>query len=298
MHLPNKERLKPIAFCSFIFLGGLTIGAVAFHEKNDQTIIATYKGGVISSADLGDYLMSIDISERYSDDLIEDKLIALEADRLNIHISKEEKDAIYNSILSNFGGQTAFDDYLAYYKVNEENLINQSVNELILEKIILKTTSYSTKDLKTYFEANKDKFYKAKSYDFSEIVVSDKNSADDIYKRLDQGEKFEELAEKLSETDSSKNKGRVGTTPADKLSDLQEMQLASLENGSYSGVFEDKLGFTIVKLNKKTEAKEVSFKDVKEDVEDAFLSELVSQNHAKWFEDAKKRYAFKKNTSA
>lgn len=293
-NIPDNLPIKTIGICAVVFLGGVVLGTLSSRENPNQEnkTLVTYKDGEITSSELGNFMSSVDVSDKYLDDLIEDKIIELEADRLNVSITEDEKNSIVNKLIAGFGGEKAFNDYLSYYKISKESLLQQNTNEALLKKIILKDNDYSKKDLKKYFEKNVDKFIQNSQFDYSEIVVSDKGTAEEIYKRLELEENFGELAVTYSETDSAGNKGRIGFISEEELSDDKKVNLEKLEIGKYSKVFEDELGYTIVLLNGKKEATELKFDDVEDKVKEAYEENVISDNHKKWLSEAKKRYNF------
>lgn len=293
-NIPDNLPIKTIGICAVVFLGGVVLGTLSSGKNPNQEdkILVTYKDGEITSSELGNFMSSVDVSDKYLNDLIEDKIIELEADRLNVSVTEDEKNSITNKLIAGFGGEKAFNDYLSYYKISKENLLQQNINEVLLKKIILKDNDYSKKDLKKYFEKHVDKFIQNSQFDYSEIVVSDKGTAEEIYKRLELEENFGELASTYSETDSAGNKGRIGFVSEEELSEEEKTNLEKLDVGKYSKVFEDELGYTIVLLNGKKEAAELKFDDVEDRVKEAYEETVISDNHKKWLSEAKKRYAF------
>ena len=108
--IQHKTTLVPFG----LFLLGLLLGVVFFSAKDQSVTLVKYKGGEITNVDFANYILSSDSANKYANDLIEAKIIDLESDRLNISLSQKEKDAVLNSLVTSYGGESSFNEYLEY----------------------------------------------------------------------------------------------------------------------------------------------------------------------------------------
>jgi parvulin-like peptidyl-prolyl isomerase len=86
----------------------------------------------------------------------------------------------------------------------------QLMNQQLASKINITET-----DLQTYYAANKDKYVESAKAKISHILVSEKQQAVDLIKRIKDGEDFAELAKEFSEDENTKaNGGRIDSEVA------------------------------------------------------------------------------------
>lgn len=109
-----------------------------------------------------------------------------------------------------------------------------------------------------------------------ELTQEAKQKIDAIYKRLVDGESFEDLATKFSEDKSSaKQGGNLGEFGTGKMVETFENQVFSLDSGEYSQPFLTPYGYHIVKVNKRIPVE--TFEEAKPEI----LKRLASDGRAK-----------------
>ncbi|MGV3460555.1 MAG: peptidylprolyl isomerase [Flavobacterium sp.] len=138
---------------------------------------------------------------------------------------------------------------------------------------------------------------KSKSEQKGEVVNKAKNTIDDIYQKLKQGEDFAELAKQFSEDKSSaENGGKINKFGSGELSSDEFEQVAFSLNkpGDFSAPFETQFGWHIVKLIEKHGVKPKA--DVQADFENRVRRDDRSRKITESQNDKlKKKYAVKKD---
>lgn len=81
------------------------------------------------------------------------------------------------------------------------------------------------------------------------ILVQHQYEADDLLRKLSQGENFEKLAQEFSVCPSSKNGGDLGEFPKGRMIPAFEKALLSLKPGEISKVVRTQFGYHIIKEN-------------------------------------------------
>ena len=81
------------------------------------------------------------------------------------------------------------------------------------------------------------------------ILVQHKYEAEDLLRKLSQGESFEKLAQDFSICSSAKNGGDLGEFPKGKMIPAFEKALLGLKNGEISGIVRTQFGYHIIKEN-------------------------------------------------
>lgn len=87
-----------------------------------------------------------------------------------------------------------------------------------------------------------EKFYRA-----SHILLSDKEDAEYVLEKLNEGASFEELASEFSECESAERKGLLGKFPQGTMVPEFERALSKMKTGEISPPVRSKYGFHIIK---------------------------------------------------
>lgn len=131
----------------------------------------------------------------------------------------------------------------------------------------------------------------------AELLAKAKNTIDELYKKLQQGEDFETLAKQFSEDKASAPKGGLlNTFSAGQLSSevFEDVSFGLQNEGDYSKPFETEFGYHIVKLFKKIPMK--SFEEMKPEIENRIAKDDRSRLIVKSMNDhLKAKYPFKRN---
>jgi parvulin-like peptidyl-prolyl isomerase len=112
------------------------------------------------------------------------------------------------------------------------------------------TLQPSQEDIQKFFEENREQFAKPAKREIRQIVVSDKNTADEVYQRLKKGEIFALLAKKFSiDTGSAQRGGLIPAVKKGQLSKKLEEAVWKLEKGEFTKPVKTPYGFVIAYMN-------------------------------------------------
>jgi len=121
--------------------------------------------------------------------------------------------------------------------------------EEIKEKIRrMVTLEPSDDELKKEFEANKDQFDVPATRKIRQIVVAEEKIAQDLHKRLTQGEIFALLAGKYSIDGSATRNGLIAPVKRGQLSEALDKAVWSLEKGQFTAPIQTPYGYVIAML--------------------------------------------------
>ncbi len=130
-----------------------------------------------------------------------------------------------------------------------------------------------------------------------ELLAKAKNTIDELYKKIQQGEDFATLAKQFSEDKaSSPNGGLLNTFSAGQLSSevFEDISFGLKNEGDYSKPFETEFGYHIVKLHKKIPMK--SFEEMKAEIENRIGKDDRSRLIVKSMNDhLRAKYPVKRN---
>lgn len=138
--------------------------------------------------------------------LIDQKLIQLEAKKKNITVSDEEIKKEVEKIALNMGGMDRLQEQIASKGITLEEYKSKLKLDIMLRKLII--NELTEDEIKVFYDNNRQSL---PLVEVSFIMVPDKNLADSIVKNLRNGGDFTKLAETYSQDPLSKDtKGYVG----------------------------------------------------------------------------------------
>lgn len=160
---------------------------------------------------------------------------------------------------------------------------------------LLATVEVTDKDLKKFYEENKEAFVKPESADASHILVEEEDKAREIYEKIQKGEDFEELAKEFSTCPSKEKGGNLGTFTKGQM--VKEFEDAVFENevGTITEPVKTQFGYHIIKINQKNDAEELSFDEVKDKIEAQVRRQKEQDIYNKKITELKDKYEVKMN---
>ena len=249
---------------ALILLNCLTI--VFFLSKGKETIndevVATVGKGEITRQEWLNELES-----RYGKDVLKDmidqKVIKEMAAKYKINVSEDDVEREYRIL------QTTYSSPNENKKTTEKKWKEHIRNSLLQEEILTRDVKVSEKEMKAYFEENKELFTIPTAFHLSHIIVKSSNEAEEALKELSQGSSFSALAMERSIEEFSANEGGdIGYImegeeryPSEYLKAAKE-----LKKGAWSEPIKVEQGYAIVKLEGEMEEKKYSYKDVKQQI--------------------------------
>ncbi len=171
-------------------------------------------------------------------------------------------------------------------------LFSDAKNKIMIARLIdLELTQrvhVSDKEIMDYYSAHKSEFEDPVRYRASHIMVKTEDEAKQVLEKLKAGADFAEVA-KTSSIDSSKDKGGdIGYFAKGDLIPEFEAAAMKMEKGDISGIVKSPLGYHIIKLTDKKDARVKDLGEVREKITqqlsdekkkaafDAFVKELKS----------------------
>jgi peptidyl-prolyl cis-trans isomerase SurA len=150
-----------------------------------------------------------------------------------------------------------------------EDYKQQMRNGLLTQKVIQQEVGgrmdIGPDEIKKYYDAHKQDFVRQEQVDLSEIFLSTegktpeeiaaiKTKADDLHKRIVNGDDFAELAKRHSEGSTAQDGGGLGTYERDQLAPQLADAVFKLDKNGITDVIQTKTGFEILKVNEHYEA--------------------------------------------
>lgn len=223
--------------------------------------------------------------------LIADKLRVIEVKEQNINISKDELDAELENYKEFYGGEEGFQAALTYFRLTEESIREDLREGLELEILVKPYVTITDEEINTYFEENKESLNQGEEVKASHILVETEEEANEIKEKLNQGEDFAELAKEHSFDGSSTAGGDLGYFGRGEMVKEFEDVAFSLDIDQISDPVQSEFGYHIIKVVDKTEAKEASLEDSREDVEEALFQDKLQAAYSEWYAEMLEKHS-------
>ena len=280
-----KVVAAPIALCAIL---------VGCSDSGDSRTVATVDGEKITEAQL-DHLLKSQYGQNVLDILITNKIVELEAKKLNIKLTDEEIDEEYKAYADAYGGEEALLKAMENYNLTKEDVINDVKTYLLTLKVMEDYIGVTDEDVKTYFEENKESFATPEQVEASHILVEDEATAKEIIKKLNDGEDFAKLAKEYSTDKSNAEKGgALGYFGRGEMVEPFENAAFSMNVGDISKEpVKTDFGYHIIKVTDKKEAKEADFETSKEQARDMLVEERVNEQYSNWINEKMEEYDIK-----
>jgi foldase protein PrsA len=259
-----RRRQLWTVIAALILLNCLTIVFFLSKEKdtsNDEVVATVGKVEITRQEWLNE------LESRYGKDVLRDMIdqnvIKEMAAKYKIKVSEEDVDREYRIL------QITYSSPSEKMNTTEKEWKEHIRNSLLQEEILTRDVKVPEKEMKAYFEKNKELFMIPAAYHLSHIVVKTNKEAEDALKELSQGSSFSALAMERSIEEFSANEGGdIGYVlegeeryPSEYLKAAKD-----LEEGTWSTPIKVEQGYAIVKLEGTAKEKKYSYEDVKQQI--------------------------------
>ena len=264
----------------YILLAAVLAFCAAGLQAAETRSIAVVNGVKISADELTKKLWWQYAAQGLTE-LIDEKLLLAEADRLGVKADPKEIDTRFNALAANYTDKAVFEQNLKSVGWSSDDLRALVKRQLMIRATVIasKKLAITDEDAKAFFDKNKEKLGTPESLKLSQIYVNTKAEADDAYELLSSvGADFAKLSSvKSADATLRKNNGSLGSISKGMLIPEMEKEIFALQPGQYTKVLPTGNGFSIFKVEERKPGKEASFDTVKEDLKTALLNQAISQ---------------------
>lgn len=241
-----------------------------------------------------------ELADRYGKDvlkeMIDQKVIKEMAVKYNIKVSDQDVEREFRMLQTNYNSSTQ------NKSADEKNWKEQIRNSLLLEELLTKDVDISDKELKSYYDKNKEQFNVPTAYHLAQIIVKTNEEATKAIKELSQGSSFSAMAMERSVDEFSANEGGdIGyiSDDNDRYPSEYINTAKTLKDGAYSDPIKVDKGYAVLKLVGKMNGKKYSFDEVKEQIRRQIaLEQMKTPESASTFWDEAKVNWFYGNKEA
>ncbi|MDA8083467.1 MAG: peptidylprolyl isomerase [Nitrospiraceae bacterium] len=155
----------------------------------------------------------------------------------------------------------------------------------------MNASKVTDQEVKDYYEKHKQDFSTTSQIRASHILVKTEAEANAVLERLKKGEKFEDLARKLSiDKGSAKNGGDLGYFTRGQMVPEFEKAAAALKVGEISRPVKTSFGYHIIKVTDKKAGPVIEFDRIKDLISQKLSGERQKEAFDKYVAGLKKNY--------
>lgn len=161
----------------------------------------------------------------------------------------------------------------AEFKTELEKLKKELLANFYVEKT-LREVKVKEEDVKAYFDAHPEEFAGEETVSARHILVETEDKAKEVMERIEKGEMtFEEAAKGFSTCPSSQRGGDLGEFGRGQMVPEFDKACFEMAEGEMRGPIKTQFGFHLIRLDKKNEARPLTFDQVKMELNQKLLSE-------------------------
>ena len=141
-------------------------------------------------------------------------------------------------------------------------------------KKAMEKVTVSDEEVKKYYDENKDKLVEGETVNASHILVDSEDKANELLKKINGKEiSFEDAARKESSCPSKENGGNLGEFTRGQMVPEFDEACFSMNEGEIKGPVKTQFGYHLIKLNSKSESKQLEFDKIKDQLKTTLLQE-------------------------
>lgn len=277
----------------------------------EDTIVAVVNNDIITQRDMTDYYESVyfqlksegksqsqidtvmkEFQKNGIQNLIEDRIMISEANRIGLEIRKELIDRRVEEIQKQYASEQAFLDALLQDGNSITDLRNKIINQLkikyLIEEEVKSKIFVNPQEVTDFFKGNFENYQKPERVDLDSIYLSFDNGkeeaqsqAEKVLAQMKEGKDFAEAAKEFSQSPSIGVLAKGQTLPE------IEAAVMTLKEGEISPVIEVKNGLYIFKLKKKLPSEMASLDEVKNEIYNLLFQRKYKQRYLEWLDKLK-----------
>jgi len=235
------------------------------------------------------------------DQLIEDRLLASEAKKVNIEVNDKDVAARIDEMRRRVGSKEQFERALGEQNLTESDLKKRYREQTMIRRLVDQkvgsTITMTPVEANDYYNAHKEEFIQPEQIKLLNILIKpneyrppDKagDTAKTVLKRLQEGGDFAALAREYSEGPGASEGGLMGYVKKGDLMPEIEKVVFNMKPGEVSSILQTGLGYHIFKVEERLEPKTLGLSEVRRDVEESIYREKARKKLKSWIEGLKK----------
>ncbi|OGS12903.1 MAG: hypothetical protein A2234_10985 [Elusimicrobia bacterium RIFOXYA2_FULL_58_8] len=254
-------------------------GLYAATIKPEKTTIAVINGEKLTAGDLTTRLWWQNAGTVLSE-LIDERLLLQEADRLKTTADKKEVQDKFNALAGSIDKEQ-FAKNLKAVGWTEGDLKDLLTRQIRIRDTVVavKKVAVTEEEMKEFFNANKEKLDAPEAVKLSQIYVNTQAEANAALESLTVGADFSKLSA-LKSTDANlrKNNGSLGYVNKGTLLPDIEKEVFALAIGKPSRIFSTGNGFSIFLVEERRKAQAAVYEKIKDELKILILNQAIAKS--------------------
>jgi len=248
----------------------------------------------------------LETEKRIVDQLIDEMLVAQEADRLGIEVTPKEINMAMRDVKErNQLTEAQFEEALAEDGMTLEDYKSELTKQMkkmrLMDQEIKAKVQVSKKEIDKYYQEHNDEFNAPPEVRLQQIllilppeateseVMLVREQAEQIHKRINEGEDFTMLVKLYSQDPNAAAGGDMGAFRQGELfSDLDKVAF-TLAVGEVSPVIQSPKGFHILRLLDRKDPKTMTDEQRSEEIDDIIFNQKVESRFQQWIKNLRER---------
>jgi len=244
--------------------------------------------------------------KRILDQLIDEKLVKQEADRLKIVIEKKDIDTAIretkekNKLSEDQLKQALADQGMSLEKYREQ-LSDQMQKMRLLDQEIKSKVQVAKKEIEEYHKEHKDEFDAPPEVRLQQVLLMIpseastqeidriRGKAEDILQKIRSGEDFNTMVKLHSQDSSAAAGGDMGAFKKGELMPVLDEAAFGLKRGEVSSVIQTPMGFHILRVLDKRESQKMTEEERWRETEDIIYNKKVEDKFKDWLKELRKK---------
>ncbi|MEW6669707.1 MAG: peptidyl-prolyl cis-trans isomerase [Thermodesulfobacteriota bacterium] len=233
------------------------------------------------------------VRDHLVDRLVEHYLVLEYGRDKGIAVSEAELDAVIREIRRDYA-DADFQEVLLKRAVDfdewkdglREHLLTRKIMRSVLEGV----PPVTNEEIKAYFEAHAEEFKHPPMVRARQVVLRTRGEAQAVLRRLQGGEKMEEIAGACSISPEGKRQGDLGWIARGQMQEAMEKALFSLSPGQTSSVVETPYGFHIFQVISRRPEGRRGLPEVRAEIEERLISRKEEEFFGSWLQELRNLY--------
>lgn len=238
------------------------------------------------------------LKEEVLNQLIEEKFMLQRARELSLTVGNAEIEARIGEIKKDYSND-GFDSLFGNGGISYSAWRQALQKRMLLEKVIAQDVNAKIQvtdgDAELYFKANRKAYLSERQVRAAQIVVRNRDHAEEILKRLKAGEDFDKVAREVSIGPEAERGGDLGFFERGMMPEAIDRVVFSLPVGKMSGVVKSPYGFHIIKVLDRKERGGRKFAEAKERVSADLRKLKEAEAYERWIEGLKAKAVIRIN---
>ena len=246
-----------------------------------------------------------DIEKRILEEMVEEKLFLVEAEKKNYKVDEESIEKELGKIKKKFPSEEEFFKQLKEEGKNisqlKEDIRKQLLIREVIRKEIISKVKVTEEEVKSFYEKYKKDLSSPPEVNISQIFIKNastenmEKTVNEVKERLKKGEDFYLLARKFSDGPLSKEGGRIGFIQENQLLPEVRLQLKTLKVGEISPPIKCEDGYRFIKLEGVKESHVPLLKEVRNRIESIIFRKKTQESLEKWIKKARDTFSVEVN---